>query len=84
MRCGVPAPENIGRCVLTAGHTGQHWNAGGEWIAKTNGSEPMHGTLKDVRALQDAVRVAAVALALEGVPLPPEVADHERRVERVR
>jgi len=65
--CGAPAPENIGRCVLTAGHTGQHWNAGGEWGArvprKTWGSDPMHGTVEDVRALYRAMAGACEDIA---------------------
>lgn len=71
--CNAPAPKNIGRCVLTAGHTGQHWNAGGAWGAaarKRVGSAPMAGTINDVRELRRNVREVAVKLAREGVRLP--------------
>jgi hypothetical protein len=77
MMCGISAPEKIGRCVLTAGHRGLHWNAGGSWGTrpppprKAHGSSPMHGTIEDVRALQDAIRVLAHGLVTDGVPLPP-------------
>jgi hypothetical protein len=69
MKCGASAPDNIGRCTLTHGHTGQHWNAGGEWPRKAHGSEPMHGTIEDVHELQRNVRELAIQLTREGVQL---------------
>ena len=62
-RCG--APGELGRCTLTHGHTGQHWNAGGEWPTKAHGSEPMHGTADDVAALYRAMAGACRDIAAE-------------------
>lgn len=73
MACGAPAPENMGRCILSDGHTGLHWNAGGSWGVrpqrKAAGSEPMHGTLADVLELRRNVREVAIQLIREGAQL---------------
>jgi hypothetical protein len=74
MKCGAPAPENIGRCVLTTGHTGKCWNPGGEWAPrKAWGSEPMPGTDADVAALY-----RAMAGACEDIAAERRVEDQER------
>jgi hypothetical protein len=82
MKCGAPAPENVGRCVLTAGHTGQHWNAGGPWtVRKAWGSEPMHGTAADISALYRAMAGACEDIAAErrGEELRKPAAERWRR-----
>ncbi len=67
IRCGAPAPENIGRCVLTAGHTGRHWNSGGTWNVRPTPKDarPAHGSIDDVRALYRAMTGATLDIARE-------------------
>jgi hypothetical protein len=57
-RCGAP-------CELSRGHTGKHWAAEPKPPRKAHGSEPMHGTIEDVRVLQATIRKAAMALVEE-------------------
>ena len=58
------------RCKLTLGHTGKCWAEPKPKPPRlAHGSVPMHGTIEDVRALQDAVRTLAVELVLDGVKL---------------
>lgn len=62
---------HIGRCRLTAGHSGRHWYGPIEpKPRKAWGSEPLNGTIDDVRALQQTVRREALRLAREGAKLP--------------